>query len=170
MLTIIIFTNSRYTYLIPLLQDIIQSNINIKIKVVDYGGKNIKKIKIFLKNKNIQFIFDTTDLTFAERYFKYIKKTRTRYVWFVGDDDRIETAYLKALINFLKLKNNSGFSLNLNSFHKNEKIKKIKLLQKIFHQPYNLLKEIKNLGTIGTQILNTNCFKKIAGSLNKKIL
>ena len=171
MLTIIILTNSRYSYLVPLLNDIIQSSIKIKIKVVDYGHINKKKITPFLKNKNIQFIVDKNYETFSERYFAYIKKIKTKYVWFIGDDDRIETKYLKLLVNFLKLKNNSGFSLNYSSFYKNEKIKKNKKnLQNIKLKPFNLLKNISNLGTIGTQIINVNSYKIISKSLNKKIL
>jgi hypothetical protein len=171
MLTIIIFTNSRYNYLLPLLHDITQSNIKIKIKVVDYGHINKKKIKPFLKNNKIEYIIDKSKGLFSKRFFSYIKKTRSRYVWFIGDDDRIETKYLKALINFLKLKNNSGFALNYSSFHKNKKIIKInKTLTNIKFQSFNLLKNIHSLGTIGTQIINVNSFKKILSSLNRKIL
>ena len=125
MLTIIIFTNSRYNYLVPLLHDIIQSNVKIKIKVVDYGEINKKKIRPFIKNKNIEFIISKNKELFAVRFFNYLKKIKTRYIWFIGDDDRIETKYLKPHINFLNLKNNSGFALNYSSFHKNERIKKI---------------------------------------------
>jgi hypothetical protein len=171
MLTIIIFTNSRYNYLLPLLHDITQSNIKIIIKVVDYGHINKKKIKPFLKNNKIEYIIDKSKELFSERFFNYIKKTRTRYVWFIGDDDRIETQYLKALINFLKLKNNSGFALNYSSFHKNKKIiKNNKTLTNIKFQSFNLLKNIHSLGTIGTQIINVNSFKKILSTLNRKIL
>ena len=171
MLTIIIFSSGRHNYLTPLLHDIVQSNIKIKIQVVNFGIKNEKKIKPFLKNKNIQFKIDKNHETFSERFFNYIKKIKTRYVWFIGDDDRIETKYLKPLINFLKLKNNSGFALNYGSFHKNEKIiKNNKILKSIKFQPYDLLKNINNLGTIGTQIINVNSFKKISKSLNNKIL
>jgi len=162
MLTIIIFTNSRYNYLVPLLQDIIQSNLKIKIKVVDYGEKNKKKIRQFIKNKNIQFIIDKNEELFARRFFSYLKKIKTRYVWFIGDDDRIETKYLKPLINFLKFKNNSGFSLNYSSFHKNNKIEKNKeILQKIRFKSFDLLKNISNIGTIGTLIINVNSFIKL---------
>jgi hypothetical protein len=171
MLTIIIFTSGRYNYLAPLINDIIQSNIKIKIKVVNYGHKNKNKIGSFLKKKNIQYIIDESDKTFAERFFNYIKKTRTKYVWFIGDDDRIETEYLKPLINFLKIKNNSGFALNFSSFNKNEKIiKNYKILKNIKFQSYNLLKNIQNLGTIGTQLINLYTFKKIFRSLNREIL
>ena len=171
MLTIIIFTNSRYNYLVPLLHDIIQSNVKIKIKVVDYGEINKKKIRPFIKNKNIEFIISKNKELFAVRFFNYLKKIKTRYIWFIGDDDRIETKYLKPLINFLNLKNNSGFALNYSSFHKNERIKKNKKnLKNIEFESYDLLKNISNLGTLGTQIINVNSFKKVSRSLNKKIL
>ena len=170
MLTIIIFTSGRYNYLLPLLNDIIQSNIKIKIKVINYRHNDKYKIDPFLK-KNIQYIVDKKHKTFAERFFNYIKKTKTKYVWFIGDDDRIETGYLKPLINFLKIKNNSGFVLNLSSFHKNEEIKKNKkIIKNVKFQSFDLLKNINILGTIGTQIINVNSFKKISKLLNKKIL
>ena len=171
MLTIVIFSNGRYNYLAPLLHDIVQSNIKTKIQVINYGQQNKKKIKPFLKNKNIQFIIGKSNETFAERFFNYMKNTKTKYVWIIGDDDRIETKYLKPLINFLKFKNYSGFSLNYSSFYKNNKIKKNKeILQNIKFESFDLLKNISNLGTLGTLIINVNSFKKISKSLNKKIL
>ena len=171
MLTIVIFSNGRYNYLIPLLYDIVRSNIKIKIQVVNFGIKNEKKNKLFLKNKNIQFVTGKSTETFAARFFNYLKRIKTRYVWFIGDDDRIETKYLKPLINFLKLKNNSGFALNYGSFHKNEKIiKNNRILKNIKFETFDLLKNINNLGTLGTQIINVNSFKKISRSLNRKIL
>lgn len=171
MLTIVIFSNGRYDYLIPLLYDIVQSNIKIKIQVINFGIKNKKKIKPFLQNKKIQFITGKNKETFAARFFYYLKRIKTRYVWFIGDDDRIETKYLKTLINFLKFKNNSGFALNYSSFHKNNHIiKNNKILKNIKFETFDLLKNINNLGTLGTQIINVNSFKKISKSLNKKIL
>jgi len=171
MLTIIIFTNSRYNYLFPLLNDIINSNLKIKIKVVDYGHKNKKITNPFLKYKNIQFITGQHKETFAERFFNYIKKTKTKYVWFIGDDDRIETEYLISLIQSLKTNNNSGFTLNYSPFHKKEKIKKnYKLKKNIEFKSFSILKDVNNLGMLGAQIINLNNFKKISKSLNKKIL
>ena len=86
MLTIIILTNSNYDYLFRLLKDIWNEEINIWI--VDYG-KNPNKIKInFFKKKNVKLIFDNKELSFGNRYYKYIKLAKTKYVWFVGDDDR----------------------------------------------------------------------------------
>jgi hypothetical protein len=171
MLTIVIFSNGRYDYLKSLLYDIVQSNIKIKIQVINFGIKNKNKIKPFLQNKNIQFITDKNKKTFAARYFYYLKRIKTKYVWFIGDDDRIETKNLKTLINFFKFKNNSGFALNFSSFHKNNQIiKNNKILKNIKFETFDLLKNINNLGTLGTQIINVNSFKKIYRSLNKKIL
>jgi hypothetical protein len=171
MLTIVIFSNGRYDYLVPLLNDIVQSNIKIKIQIVNFGIENKIKIKQFLKNKNIKFIIGKSEETFAARFFNYLKKIKTRYVWFIGDDDRIETKYLKPLINFLRLKNNSGFALNYSSFHKNKPIiKNNKILKDIKFESFDLLKNINNLGTLGTQLINVNSFKKISRSLNRKIL
>lgn len=171
MLTIIIFTNNRYNYLFPLLKDIIYSNISIKIKVVDYGLKNIKSTNPFLNYKNIQFIKGKHNETFAKRFFYYIKKIKTKYVWFIGDDDRIETNYLKSLIHFLKLSNNSGFTLDYRPFHKKEKIEKnCNLKKNIEAKSFNLFEGINNLGMLGAQIININNFKKISKTLNKKIL
>jgi len=171
MLTIIIFTNSRYNYLSPLLKDIIHSNLNIKIKVVDYGNKNKKIINSLIKYKNIQFIIGKNNETFAERFLNYINKTKTKYIWFIGDDDRVETEYLKSLIHFLKLNIKSGFTLNYTPFNKKEKIKKnYKIKKSIEVKSFKLLKDINNLGMVGAQIINVNNFKKISRSLNKKIL
>lgn len=171
MLTIIIFTNSRYNYLFPLLNDIVHSNITIQIKVVDYGHKNKKITDIFLKYKNIKFIIGKHNSTFAKRFLNYIKKIKTKYIWFIGDDDRIETNYLKSLILFLKLNNNSGFTLDYKPFFKNEIIKKNQQLKKnIEVKTFHLFKNINNLGMLGAQIINVNNFKKIYKSLNKKIL
>jgi len=102
MLTIIILTNSNYDYLSRLLKDIWNEKINIW--VVDYG-KNPNKIKInFLKKKNIKLIFDSKELSFGNRYYKYIKLAKTKYVWFVGDDDRLKKKNLSNLVKFIKKK------------------------------------------------------------------
>ena len=170
MLTIIIFTNSRYNYLFPLLKDIIHSNLNIKIKIVDYGYKK-KIINPFLKYKNIQFIVGKYNQPFARRFVNYITKIKTKYIWFIGDDDRIETKYLKSLVDFLKFNNNSGFTLNYRPFFKKEKIKKnYKLKENIETESFNLFKDVNHLGMLGAQIINVDNFKIISKSLNKKIL
>ena len=172
MLTIIIFTNNNYEYLSALLKDIFDEKINIWI--VDYG-RNPNKIKInFLKKKNIKFIFDNNSVSFGNRYYKYIKLVKTKYVWFIGDDDRLKKTYLSNLLKFIKTKNNSGFTLsyqvfeNDNQINNNLKIKKS--TKKIESKNFEILNDIHNLGMLSIQIINVDHVKKIENTLNKKIL
>ena len=172
MLTIIILTNSNYDYLLPLLKDILNEKINIWI--VDYG-KNLNKIKInFFKKKNIKLISDKNKVSFGSRYYKYIKLVKTKYVWFVGDDDRLKKIDLKNLIRFIKIKRSSGFTLSYKVFEQDSEIdnnlKIKKLTKKIKSTNFKILDDIHNLGMLSTQIINMDCFRKIENNLNKKIL
>jgi hypothetical protein len=172
MLTIIILTNSNYDYLRRLLKDILNEKINIWI--VDYG-KNPNKIKNnLLKKKNIKLIFDNKNHSFGSRYYKYIKLVKTKYVWFIGDDDRLKKINLKNLIEFIKIKKNSGFTLSYKVFEEdnqiNNNLKIKKNANKIKSTNLKILDDIHNLGMLSTQIINMNCFKKIENNLNKKIL
>ena len=172
MLTIIIFTNSNYIYLSSLLKDILHTKINIWI--VDYGN-NPNKIKINrLKRKNIKLIFDSKTVSFGERYYKYIKLVKTKYVWFVGDNDRLINVDLKRIIKFIKVKKSSGFTLSYKVFEEdnqiNNKTELKKLTKKIESTNLEMLDDIHNLGMLSTQIININCFKKIENTLDKKIL
>jgi hypothetical protein len=171
MLTIIILTNSNYDYLSKLLKDICNEKINIW--VVDYG-KNPNKTKInFLKKKNIKLIFDNNELSFENRYYKYIKLVKTKYVWFVGDDDRLKKKILN-LVKFIKKKKNSGYTLSYEVFENDNQINnnpEIKVsTKKIESKNLNVLDDIHNLGMLSAQIINVDCFKKIEKTLNKKIL
>ena len=172
MLTIIILTNSNYDYLFPLVKDLSREKVNTWI--VDYG-KNPDKIKInLLKKKNIKLIFDKKNHSFDSRYFKYIKLVKTKYVWFIGDDDRLNKTYLKILIKFLKIKRNSGFTLSFKVFENNNQLinnsKIRKLTKKITATNLEIQEDIHNLGMLSTQIINVECFKKIENTLNKEIL
>jgi len=172
MLTIIILTNSNYDYLLPLLKDILNEKINIW--VVDYG-KNLNKIKInFFKKKNIKLISDKNKVSFGSRYYKYIKLVKTKYVWFVGDDDRLKKIDLKNLIRFIKIKRSSGFTLSYKVFEQDSEIdnnlKIKKLTKKIKSTNFKILDDIHNLGMLSAQIINMDCFRKIESNLNKKIL
>jgi hypothetical protein len=172
MLTIIILTNSNYDYLFKLLKDIWNEEINIWI--VDYG-KNPNKIKInFLKKKNVKLIFDNKELSFGNRYYKYIKLAKTKYVWFVGDDDRLKKKNLSNLVKFIKKKKNSGYTLSYKVFENdnqiNDNLKIKKSTKKIESRNLKVLDDIHNLGMLSAQIINVDCFKKIEKTLNKKIL
>ena len=172
MLTIIILTNSNYDFLSRLLKDVLNEKINIW--VVDYG-KNLNKIKInSFKKKNIKLISDKKKVSFGSRYYKYIKLVKTKYVWFVGDDDRLKKIDLKNLIRFLKINGSSGFTLSYKVFEQDSEIdnnlKIKKLTKKIKSTNFKILDDIHNLGMLSTQIINMDCFKKIENNLNKKIL
>jgi hypothetical protein len=172
MLTIIILTNSNYDYLSRLLKDVLNEKINIW--VVDYG-KNLNKIKInFLKKKNIKLISDKKKVSFGSRYYKYIKLVKTKYAWFVGDDDRLKKIDLKNLIKFIKINRSSGFTLSYKVFEQDSEIdnnlKIKKLTKKIKSINFKILDDIHNLGMLSTQIINMDCFRKIEKNLNKKIL
>jgi hypothetical protein len=181
-LTIIIFTNGRYTYLSPLLKDILAAKANIKLWIIDYAAKNKKQtieslsnhdcnLKLYLNKNKIKIIINKKYYTFAERFLKYLKKVKTKYVWFIGDDDRIDTKYLENLVTYLKLETNSGFTLEHLSFSRNEDIaKKINILTKINSADFNLKKDVSKIGLISTQIINVNKYKKISKLLNREIL
>lgn len=178
MLTIVIFTNSRYQYLLPLLEDIKSSNTNIKIWVVDYGKSPDKNIYKSIKKKNIKIIFDKKSSkyidhtrNFTNRYYKYIQLIKTKYLWFIGDDDRIDKEYFQELIKFLRYQDYSGFTLSYVSFREENFVKKVEYSKnRIREKNINLLNDIHHLGMISTQIINTNCFRKIKNNLDKKIL
>ena len=170
MLTIIIFTNSNYVYLFSLLKDLLHEKINIWI--VDYGKNPNKKKKVFLKKKNIKFFFDKTTLNFGSRYYKYIKLVKTKYVWFIGDDDRLKKQNIKKVLWFLKKKKISGCTLSYKVFQKDSQINnEVKKNTEIIKaKNLKILDDIHNLGMLSTQIINMDCFKRIENSLNKKIL
>jgi hypothetical protein len=170
MLTIIIFTNSNYIYLSSLLKDILHTKNNIW--VVDYGN-NPNKTNPF-KKKNIKLILDSKSVSFGKRYYKYIKLVKTKYVWFIGDNDRLKKEDFKKIIKFIKDKKTSGFTLSYKVFEEdnqiNNKTKLKKLTKKIESTNLKILDDIHNLGMLSTQIINVNCFKKIENTLDKKIL
>jgi hypothetical protein len=181
-ITIIIFTNGRYNFLSPLLKDIIDAKANVKIWIIDYAAKNKKEsinqltnkdsnLKLHINKKKIHLFIDKKYHTFAERFLKYLKKVKTKYVWFVGDDDRIDTSYLKDLFTYLNLKTSSGFTLEHISFNKDENVRKANdKLKKIDSKSFNLNYDVSKIGLISTQIINVSKYKKISKLLNRKIL
>lgn len=183
MLTIIIFTNGRYTYLFPLLKDIVKANANVKVWIIDYAAKKKKQTisclsdtggvnnKLYLNNDRIKIFNDKKYYTFAGRFLKYLKKVKTKFAWFIGDDDRIDSKYLKSFIRYLKFQTNSGFTLNHIPFNKNEDIEnKINIFKKINSIDFNLKRYVSKIGMISTQIINVNKYNKISKLLNRKIL
>ena len=89
----------------------------------------------------------------------------------MGDDDRIDTSYLKNLFTYLNLKTNSGFTMEHKSFNKDDDIqKKHDTSTKINSKSFNLKNDVSKIGLISTQIINVNKYKKISKILNREIL
>jgi len=175
MLTIIIFTNGRYTYVFSLLKDLLEAELNINYIIVDYKAKNqgqiIKNIikleknkkkqnniKLNLKkNKKIKLIVDKNKISFSKRFLKYIKIVKSKYVWFIGDDDRIETSYLKKLFFHIKKNKNSGFTLNHHSFKKDQEI--IKKYKETYLKMSNFDTSLKSISSYKLDELIDLCKK-----------
>ena len=159
MLTIVIFTNYEGETLDKILNDLnkIHNTILINIWLVNWGKTKHsikKKIKI-TKNKKIRFLRCELK-NFGERYVKYLKKIKTKYVWFIGDDDRINYKNYHILENVIN-KNYSGITMNssviINRLNfKNNKNYKIENLQ--------IEKHIHLTGFTTSQIINVEMLKK----------
>lgn len=169
MLTIVIFTSGRYNYLYQLLNDL--SKLKVSIWIVDFNKKEIKRKEYQnIKKNKIKLILNDKCSAYSERFIKYINLIKTKYVWFISDDDRVESSYLKKLFLILKKKNYSGFTLGYETFLKEPSIKKKNQLNKIKSQHLNIYKDIHNLGMLSTQIINTKNYKMVAKDLNYKNL
>ena len=159
MLTIVIFTNYEGESLDKILNDLnkIHNTILINIWLVNWGKTKHsikKKIKIS-KNKKIRFLRCELK-NFGERYVKYLKKIKTKYAWFIGDDDRINYKNYHILENVIN-KNYSGITMNSSAIinrlnFKNNKNYKIENLQ--------IEKHIHLTGFTTSQIINVEMLKK----------
>jgi hypothetical protein len=169
MLTIIIFTNGRYEYLFSLLNDI--KGLKIKIWIIDYSkNHNKKNLYSSFKKEKFRIIKNDKSKTFDQRFWKYLKLVKTKYAWFIGDDDRIEKKYLNKLLNFITNKDVCGFTLGYKSFKKNYEIKYHKINKEIESKKFNILNNIQDLGMMSSQIINIKYTKKIFRILKNKIL
>ena len=159
MLTIVIFTNYEGETLDKILNDLnkIHNTILINIWLVNWGKTkhSIKKNIKITKNKKIRFLRCELK-NFGERYVKYLKKIKTKYAWFIGDDDRINYKNYHILENVIN-KNYSGITMNssviINKLNfKNNKNYKIENLQ--------IEKHIHLIGFTTSQIINVEMLKK----------
>lgn len=170
MLTIIIFTNNRDKYLSQLMNDILSVKTNIQIYIINYSESNRKQLLLKKKiQKNIKIIFDPQSKQFSKKLYKYIQFVKTKYVWFISDDDRIDSNYIKSLLNFLKTSDQSGFTLNHTIFRNEDNIIKEQFYN-IKNRKISLNNEIHQLGLISTQIFNIKKFNKIKKDLDTTIL
>jgi hypothetical protein len=170
MLTIIIFTSKRLEKFIELIGDIKKNNhkLNIPIIIVSYQEerKNLIIIKKLAKLNGYKLYIETKKLSVAEKLKKYTKKVKTKYFWWVSDDDRITNNSVNIINEILKKNNNiSGITL-ANKSILNENIRK----KIYFHdrkkkklENLDIKKKITELGMNSAQITSlkhyTNALK-----------
>ena len=166
MLTIVIFTNNEEETLDKILNDLnkIHNTIPINIWIVNWAKTrhSIKKKFKITKNKKIRFLSCKLK-NYGERYIKYIKKIKTKYVWFIGDDDRINYKNYHILENTIN-KNYSGITMSSSAF-----INKVNFKKNKNHKIENLQinKHIHLTGFATSQIINVEILNK-ESILNKK--
>jgi hypothetical protein len=172
-LTIIIFTSNRFTYLKELINDIDNNNYKLKIPVyvVPYNEnityiKNVKKIL----NKNYYKVFiENNNLSIHSKLFKYVKKANSKFFWWISDDDRIKVNCLRAIIEILKKNVNiSGMTMGHESMRLINKNKYYNKNKKFFLREFNIFTHIHELGMNSTQICSTENYIESYKSIKRK--
>tara|TARA_B100000795_G_scaffold269558_1_gene259318 strand:- start:5701 stop:6630 length:930 start_codon:yes stop_codon:yes gene_type:complete len=159
MLTIIVFTQNEGQVLNNILGDLnkIDNKIPIEVWVVIWGKLTTFDKKVFITNKNKTLkVFKCNLKTFGERYFNWVKKVKTKYLWNVGDDDRINYKNYPILENAI-IRNYTGITMSFIAFtnrvnfkkNNNYKITDIKMK-----------KDIHLTGFITSQIINVEILRK----------
>jgi len=159
MLTIIIFTSKRLEKFIELIGDIKKNNhkLNIPIVIVSYQeeSKNLIIIKRIAKENDYKLYIEKKELLVAEKLKKYTKKVKTKYFWWVSDDDRITNNAVNIINDLLKKNNNiSGITLA------NKSIPNVNIHKKIYFndkkkkelEDLDIKKKITELGMNSAQI------------------
>lgn len=165
MITIIIFSSNRLEFLSQLIRDIKKCNATIKNQIIlvsyNENKSNINKIKKITRDDYFTYYIEKKNLTISEKLKKYSKKVKTKFLWHMGDDDRIKFNTIKELNSILKKnKNISGVTINYDSkknikksIYKNSKTE-CKL------ENFNVNKNIYRMGMSSSQIFKTKEFTK----------
>ena len=172
MFTIIIFTSNRLHEFKELFNDIIINDPNSKINliIVSYGNtkKNNIIIKKISKKKNCRFFEEKDNLSLPEKLCKYIPKAKTKYFWWISDDDRIsKNGFDKISYVLQKNQNISGITVGHVPL---KKIKKeiYKYVEKeCIIKDFNIKKNLEDLGMNSTQIVNKKYYLEIEKFLKK---
>ena len=174
MFTIIIFTSKRLEQFIELINDINISNskLNIPIIIVSYQEKNgnLTIIKKIAKDYNYKLYIEKKKLSVAEKLKKYSKKIKTKYFWWISDDDRITDNSINIINKLLKKNNNiSGITLANKSIHNIKLNKKIYPYnkKKFFLEDLDIKKKITELGMNSTQITSVKHYRNELKNFNK---
>jgi len=174
MLTIIIFTSKRLEQFIGLINDINigNSKLNIPIIIVSYQEKigNLRIIKKIAKDYNYKLYIEKKKLSVAEKLKKYSKKIKTKYFWWISDDDRITNNSINIINKVLKKNNNiSGITLANKSIHSIKLNKKIYPYnkKKFFLEDLDIKKKITELGMNSTQITSVKHYRNELKNFDK---
>ena len=174
MLTIIIFTSKRLEQFIELINDINigNSKLNIPIIIVSYQEKigNLRIIKKISKDYNYKLYIEKKKLSVAEKLKKYSKKIKTKYFWWISDDDRITNNSINIINKLLKKNNNiSGITLANKSIHSIKLNKKTYPYnkKKFFLKNLNIKKKITALGMNSAQITSVKHYKDELKNIDK---
>lgn len=162
--TISILTFNRAKKLYQILNDIYQQNENNFYKIIIYDNCSTDNTNEIIQNfklkiKNLKHIRHNKNIGFFNNYIQAISKCKTKYIWVLGDDDRISKGGLKLVKNFI-LKNESFALLSLGSINLNDQNNNINLNPKNYTKKriFDLKKDFYKLGEISRNILN---FKEI---------
>lgn len=165
MINIVICTSQRLNYLVNTINDLVKfSSIIDKIIIFSFNdnfSSNMIKKRFSNKFKNITTINGKSNHHLEDRIktissIDYDLIKNTKYIWFLGDKDRITTNKFLSIKKILK-KNISGLTLNTISLKKNVYHKDNQNLNAKY---FKLDKGIHKLGLISSQIINTRLFLK----------
>jgi len=172
-LTIIVFTSGRLRYLTELINDIDNNNYKLKIPVyvIPYNENNtyINNVKKIL-NKNYYNIFiEKNNLSIHSKLFKYTQKVRTKFFWWISDDDRIKINSLTTILKVLKKNNNiSGITIGHDSAKEINKNKYFNKNKKILLKNFNIFTQIHELGMNSAQVCSTRDYIESYKNLKKR--
>ena len=171
-LTIIIFTSKRFNYLKELINDIDNNNYKLKIPVyvIPYNENNayINNVKKIL-NKNYYKVFiEKNNLSIHSKLFKYTQKVKTKFFWWISDDDRIKINSLSIIIKILKKnKNISGVTVGHESIKEINKNKYYNKSKNSLLKKFNIFTHIHELGMNSTQVCSTKDYIESYKNLKK---
>ena len=174
MLTILIFTYNRDKYLKQILNDLVLSKNfkQIRLNIVFYGVSGISNDIYFKKLKkfeNINFFLEKKIFIDVEKFIKYSKKIKSKFLWILSDDDRIRINSVSEILSLLKKnKNISGVSLPYISRKKINKKRYYLKEKKLYLKNFNIIKNFEIIGLRSAQIYNLKLLKNFFNKKNSE--
>ena len=165
MISVVISTSRRLNYLENTIKDLVKiSTIIDKIILFSFNDRISSKIikqKFSNKFKNIKIVNGKSKDKLENRIqsisiIKYNLIKNSKYIWFVGDKDRI---LANKVINLKKIlqKNINGLTMNVKSLKKNSSDKN---KQNFDYDAFKLEKGLHKIGLITSNIISTRLFLK----------